>query len=87
MLVFEACAFENSLRFVGHRTEIASARVPAALPHRLMNLGVKVTRTNSTVDELWGATFLARLAFLRPGKHHCISWRGIDHLAMGTPSV
>jgi hypothetical protein len=51
-----------------------------------MNLGVKVTRTNSTVDELWGATFLARLAFLRPGKHLCISWHVIDHLVMGRPS-
>src|SRR5680860_1223420 len=29
----------------------------------------------------------ARVAFLRPGKHLCVSWRMIDHLAMGACTV
>jgi len=48
---------------------------------------VHVTETNITVDELWAATSAARVAFLRPGKHLCVSWRMIDHLAMGACTV
>jgi hypothetical protein len=54
---------------------------------RLANAGVQMTRQDVTVEELWQLTSTSRLAFLRPGKHLCISWRMIDHLAMGAATV
>jgi hypothetical protein len=48
---------------------------------------VTVATNSITIDELWHATSTSRLAFLRPGKHLGISWRMIDHLAMGACSV
>jgi PAS domain S-box-containing protein len=50
---------------------------------RLHQAGVPVTREDISVDELWDVTSRAELAFLRPGKHLCVSWRMIDHLALG----
>jgi hypothetical protein len=61
--------------------------MPRHFLDRLAKAGVPATTTNITVDELWGATSTARLAFLRPGRHLCISWRTIDHLAMGACTV
>jgi hypothetical protein len=60
---------------------------PQRFLDRLADAGVQVTETNVTIKELWDATSAARLAFLRPGKHLCISWRMIDHLAMGACTV
>jgi hypothetical protein len=54
---------------------------------RLLSAGVPVTSTNISVDELWRMTSTSRLAFLRPGKHLCVSWRMVDHLAMGAATV
>lgn len=39
------------------------------------------------IDELWNATSQSHLAFLRPGRHLAVSWRMIDHLAMGACTV
>ncbi|MBA2492019.1 MAG: hypothetical protein H0V34_10065 [Gammaproteobacteria bacterium] len=61
--------------------------LPKHFIDRLVNCGVQLTKTNITVDELWAATAAARVAFLRPGKHLCVSWRMIDHLAMGACTV
>jgi len=61
--------------------------VPRHFLDRLAKAGAPATTTNITVDELWGATSAAHLAFLRPGRHLSISWRMIDHLAMGACSV
>jgi hypothetical protein len=60
--------------------------VPQHFLDRLTKAGAPAT-TTVTVDELWGATSAARLAFLRPGRHLCVSWRMIDHLAMGACTV
>jgi hypothetical protein len=54
---------------------------------RLAKAGVRVTAHDVTADELWDATSRARLAFLRPGKHLCVSWRMIDHLALGAATI
>jgi hypothetical protein len=54
---------------------------------RLVKAGVQVTATDVTADELWDVTSRAELAFLRPGKHLCVSWRMIDHLALGSATV
>jgi len=54
---------------------------------RLSKAGVPVTTSEVTVDELWNTTSASRLAFLRPGRHLCVSWRMIDHLAMGACTV
>lgn len=56
---------------------------PQRFLDRLASAGVQVTTNNITIQELWNATSSARLAFVRPGKHLCVSWRMIDHLAMG----
>jgi hypothetical protein len=61
--------------------------VPRHFLDRLSKAGVPATTTNITVDELWGATSASRLAFLRPGRHLCVSWRMIDHVAMGACTV
>jgi hypothetical protein len=61
--------------------------VPQHFLDRLAKAGVPATTANVTVDELWSATSTSRLAFLRPGRHLCISWRMIDHLAMGACTV
>jgi hypothetical protein len=61
--------------------------VPRHFLDRLAKAGAPATATNVTVDELWGATSTARLAFLRPGRHLSVSWRMIDHLAMGACTV
>jgi len=53
---------------------------------RLENARVSVKR-DVTAEELWNATATSRLAFVRPGKHLCVSWRMIDHLAMGACTV
>ncbi len=60
---------------------------PSHYLNRLDKCGILVTKTNVTINELWAATSAARLAFLRPGKHLCVSWRMIDHLAMGACTV
>ena len=54
---------------------------------RLSTAGVPIIATDVTVDDLWSATSTSQLAFLRPGKHLCVSWRMIDHLAMGAATV
>jgi hypothetical protein len=61
--------------------------VPRHFLDRLSKAGVPATTTNISIDELWSATSSSRLAFLRPGRHLCISWRMIDHLAMGAGTV
>jgi hypothetical protein len=53
---------------------------------RLTSAGVTV-KGGVSADELWNATASSRLAFLRPGKDLCVSWRMIDHLAMGACTV
>jgi hypothetical protein len=55
---------------------------PSHFLQRLANAGVAVKHSVS-IEELWSATASSRLAFLRPGKHLGVSWRLIDHLAMG----
>lgn len=64
-----------------------STAFPQRYLDRLTSLGVQATYTHVTVNELWAATSSARLAFLRPGTHLCVSWRMIDHLAMGASTV
>ena len=61
--------------------------VPQHFLDRLAKAGAPATTTNITADELWSATSAARLAFLRPGRHLSVSWRMIDHLAMGACTV
>lgn len=61
--------------------------IPQHYLDRLARAGVPVTPYDVTVEELWSATRASRLAFLRPGMHLCVSWRMIDHLAMGACSV
>jgi hypothetical protein len=61
--------------------------VPQHFLDRLSKAGIPATTTNITIDELWSATSSSRLAFLRPGRHLCVSWRMIDHLAMGACTV
>jgi hypothetical protein len=61
--------------------------VPQHFLDRLSKAGAPATTTNITIDELWSVTSASRLAFLRPGRHLCISWRMIDHLAMGACTV
>lgn len=88
MLVFEVLAglkIRSLLRAIVPRTH--SVGFPQRYLDRLTSLGVQATYTNVTVKELWAATSSARLAFLRPGTHLCISWRMIDHLAMGASTV
>jgi hypothetical protein len=60
---------------------------PRRFLERLSNAGVPVTTNEVTVDELWNVTSASRLAFLRPGRHLTLSWRMIDHLAMGACTV
>ncbi len=72
---------------MGGRADVAHTGVSQHYLDRLTNSGIEVAQTNVTVDELWAATSTATLAFLRPGKHLCVSWRMIDHLAMGCCSV
>ena len=50
---------------------------------RLASAGVPTSAIKFTAEDLWAVTSSAQLAFMRPGKHLCISWRMIDHLAMG----
>ncbi len=86
--LFETLAplkIRSLLRAVVPRSQ--EGEIPRHYLDRLTRCGVQVTQTNVTVDELWGATSAARLAFLRPGKHLCVSWRMIDHLAMGACTV
>jgi hypothetical protein len=59
---------------------------PTHFLKRLTSAGVTV-KDDVSAAELWDATAASRLAFLRPGKHLCVSWRMIDHLAMGACTV
>jgi hypothetical protein len=61
--------------------------VPQHFLDRLSKAGAPATTTNISIDELWRVTSASRIAFVRPGKHLCISWRMIDHLAMGACTV
>lgn len=61
--------------------------VPQHFLDRLSKAGAPATASNISIDELWRVTSASRLAFLRPGKHLGISWRMIDHLAMGACTV
>ena len=61
--------------------------IPQRFLDRLSKAGVPVTTSEVTVDELWNVTSASRLAFLRPGRHLGVSWRMIDHLAMGACTV
>jgi hypothetical protein len=61
--------------------------VPKYFLDRLAKVGAPATTANITVSELWRATSAARVAFLRPGRHLSVSWRMIDHLAMGACTV
>lgn len=63
------------------------APFPRHYLERLSAAGVRATTDDITVEELWSATSGAQLAFLRPGKHLCVSWRMIDHLAMGAATL
>lgn len=59
---------------------------PRLFLDRLSAAGVSVVN-DIAIEELWRATSASRLAFLRQGKHLGISWRMIDHLAMGACTV
>jgi len=61
--------------------------VPQRFLDRLAKAGAPATTSYISIDELWHLTSSSRLAFLRPGKHLGISWRMIDHLAMGACTV
>jgi len=61
--------------------------VPRPFLQRLSNAGVPVAADDISIEELWKATSTSRLAFLRQGKHLGISWRMIDHLALGACTV
>lgn len=67
-------------RLIGHE-------LPRTYLDRLSSCGVQVTQTHAPGDELWTAISTARLNFLRPGRFLCMSWRMIDHLAMGACTV
>ncbi|MDX6514816.1 MAG: hypothetical protein QOH73_482 [Gaiellaceae bacterium] len=53
------------------------------LEQRLQAVGVTTRREYLPQRELWRELARARILFLRPGKHLCISWRMLDPLAMG----
>jgi hypothetical protein len=59
---------------------------PAHFLKRLTDVGVTV-KSDVSAAELWNATAASQLAFQRPGKHLCVSWRMIDHLAMGACTI
>lgn len=53
--------------------------------NRLQACGVKCQRDwgDITSQKFWAGLSRAKIAFLRPGNHLCISWRMTDLLAMG----
>lgn len=63
------------------------APFPQRYLRRLADAGVPIVHGDTTAEELWRASSAARIAFLRPGKHLCVSWRMIDHLALGAATL
>ncbi len=74
-------------------SKILKAIIPTKYPHKTMTSYLRrLDRANvewshswdglSSVD-FWDHLAKARIVFLRPGKHACISWRMIDLLCMG----
>jgi hypothetical protein len=53
------------------------------LAARLEAVGVRATRKQVPIEELWRRLARARVVVFRSGRHLCIPWRMIDLLAMG----
>lgn len=62
---------------------------PRRYVDRLVAAGVPLIGEGDNIgaEELWDVTARSKLAFLRPGKHLCVSWRMIDHLALGATTL